>query len=94
LEPSDLLLGTTGGVLSDQLVDAGETFCGVVAFECHVGPCLFYGEASIGPSMATPLFRFEQSVSQLHYRAVEAVQMCPQAGHAKTWRHDGEARKK
>jgi len=44
--------------------------------------------------MAIPLFRFEQSVSQLHYRAVEAVQMCPQTGHAKTCRHNGEARTK
>jgi len=40
--------------------------------------------------MAIPLFRFEQSVSQLHYRAVEAVQICPQAGHAKTCRDDGD----
>jgi hypothetical protein len=64
LETSDLLNGRDGFVLRHEFVDARETLGGVVAFECHVGPCLSREKASIGPSMAARLFNVEQSASQ------------------------------
>jgi hypothetical protein len=52
-------------------VDAGETFGGVVAFECHVGPCLSREKARIGPSLATRLFCFEHLLGAGNRHATE-----------------------
>jgi hypothetical protein len=48
LETGKLLLRRGGCHVSHEFVDAREAFSGVVAFECHVGPCLSREKASIG----------------------------------------------
>jgi len=66
LETRDLLHGRGGLHFSQKLVDAGDTFCGVVAFECHVGPCLSGEGASVGSSVAARLFGFELYLVKAH----------------------------
>ena len=60
LETSGLLLGGGRLRVSYGLVDTGETFGGVVAFECHARPCLSREATSMGRQSNSPLFCFEQ----------------------------------
>jgi hypothetical protein len=70
LETGDLWSGRGGLVLSHKLIDARETFGGVVAFKCHVGPCLSRGEGEHRPGVAAWLFCFEQPVSGFANRII------------------------
>src|SRR5213594_1215916 len=57
---SGLLLGGSGLDVSYELVDAGETFGCIVAFECHARPCLSREATSVRRQSTSRLFCFEQ----------------------------------
>ena len=70
LETGNLLARRGGRHVSHEFVGSRETFGGVVAFECHFGPCLSRGEGEHRLFVATRLFGFEQPVSGFANRII------------------------
>jgi hypothetical protein len=59
-EASDRFPEKSGLRLGHQLLDSGETLGGIVAFHCHVEPCLSWERKSIANGTTIPVFCFAQ----------------------------------